>query len=346
MTDAANRQLLHYLATATGPTLWYADEHIDAAAIAAVAPRPDLYAMSNRADVVAALRARGVEALLADFDGAPPEGPRHVAFRIAKEKALVHYVINRALELLPPGGELFLCGYKNEGIKTYLEKAALRARSDYHGERDGGATAAVIVRGEQLAEPLPDQDYALLREVDFGGATGTLWSKPGVFGWQKVDAGSAFLLEHLDAVWPVPPARVLDLGCGYGYLIALAAGRWPNTEFVATDNNVAAVAACARNMAQLGIRGRAEADDCAAGLSAAEPFDAVLCNPPFHQGFDVEGELTLRFLRSARRLLRRGGRALFVVNQFIPLEQKAAGLFARVDAVARNRSFKLLALEA
>ena len=105
MTDAANRQLLHYLATATGPTLWCADEHIDAATVGAVAPRPDLRAMSNRSDVVAALRARGVEALLADFDAAPPQGLRRVAFRIAKEKALVHYIINRALELLPPGGE-------------------------------------------------------------------------------------------------------------------------------------------------------------------------------------------------------------------------------------------------
>lgn len=347
MIDAATRQLLHHLAATTGPTLWFADEHIDAAAAAALAPRADLLAVSNRSDVVAALRARGATAQLADFDAAPPAALQHVAFRIAKEKALVHYAINRALELLPPGGTLFLSGYKNEGIKTYLEKAAQRAGGDCRTERDSGATAGIVVRGAALGPALPDQDYATLREVSFD-PVGALWTKPGIFGWQKLDAGSTFLLEHLDAVWPTAPQRVLDLGCGYGYLTVQAARRWPAATFVATDNNVAAVAACARNIAQRGIRGEAVADDCAAGLqaTAAHGFDAILCNPPFHQGFDVEGELTQRFLNATRRLLRRGGRALFVVNQFIPLEQKAAALFARVDAVARNRSFKLLALEA
>jgi 16S rRNA (guanine1207-N2)-methyltransferase len=199
----------------------------------------------------------------------------------------------------------------------------------------------VIKRGAQLGAPLPDQDYSLLRQVALDAEL-TLWSKPGIFGWQKVDAGSAFLLEHLDVIWPVAPQRVLDLGCGYGYLTVQAGRRWPAAEFTATDNNVAAVAACARNLEQENIRGVALADDCAATVSG--PFDAILCNPPFHQGFDVESELSLSFLQTAKRLLRPGGRALFVVNQFIPLERKAAALFDKVDIAARNRSFKLIAV--
>jgi 16S rRNA (guanine1207-N2)-methyltransferase len=176
----------------------------------------------------------------------------------------------------------------------------------------------------------------------------TLWSKPGIFGWQKLDAGSAFLIEHLGSVWQTEPRRVLDLGCGYGYLTAMAARRWRNAEFTATDNNVAAVAACARNLQMENIRGGAIVADCAATISATtidESFDAILCNPPFHQGFDVENELTMRFLLATKRLLRRGGRALFVVNQFIALERKATTLFSNVEVVARNRSFKLVMLE-
>lgn len=342
MTDAATRQLLRHLKAVDGPTLWLADEHIDAAAVAAAVPRADLEAASNRCDVAAALAARGIPARATDFTDEWPAGLRHVAFRVAKEKALVHYLINRALEALPPGGGLFLSGYKNEGIKTYLEKAAARAGSTCRIERDDGAMCAVIARGAQLGERLPDQDYATLRPLAFDDRL-SLWTRPGIFGWRKLDAGSAFLLEHLAAVWTSAPQRVLDLGCGYGYLTVEAARHWPTSEFVATDNNVAAVAACARNLEQRGIHGTALADDCAATLR--EPFDAILCNPPFHQGFDVDGELTQRFLRAAQRLLRRGGRALFVVNQFIPLEHEAAGLFVRVDVVARNRGFKLVAME-
>jgi 16S rRNA (guanine1207-N2)-methyltransferase len=341
MTDAATRQLLQYIAATHAPTLWLADEQIDADAARTAAVRPQLVAASNRCDVAAALTARGIPSTAVDFTGTWPADLRHVALRIAKEKALVHYLINRALEQLPPGGELFLSGYKNEGIKTYLEKAAARAGNPARLERDGGALQGIVVRAENLGEPLPDQDYAVLRPVAFDAQL-TLWSRPGIFGWQKLDAGSVFLIEHLDAIWRSAPARVLDLGCGYGYLSVQAARRWPAAEFVATDNNVAAVAACARNLQQENIRGSALADDCAATL--IEPFDAILCNPPFHQGFDVEGELTRRFLRTTQRLLRRGGRALFVVNQFIPLEGKATEFFGSVDVVARNRSFKLIAL--
>jgi 16S rRNA (guanine1207-N2)-methyltransferase len=341
MTDAATRQLLQYIAATPGPTLWLADEQIDTAAARAAPVRPQLLAASNRCDVAAALAARGIPATAVDFTDAWPADLQYIALRIAKEKALVHYLINRALEQLPVGGELFLSGYKNEGIKTYLEKAAARAGTPASLERDDGALRGIIVRGGSLGEPLPDQDYAVLRPVAFDAQL-TLWSRPGIFGWQKLDAGSAFLIEHLDSVWRSAPSRVLDLGCGYGYLTVQAARRWPAAEFVATDNNVGAVAACARNLAQENIRGSALADDCAATLR--EPFDAILCNPPFHQGFDVEGELTRRFLQSTHRLLRRGGRALFVVNQFIPLERKAAELFDSVDIVARNRGFKLIAV--
>jgi 16S rRNA (guanine1207-N2)-methyltransferase len=347
MTDAATRQLLQYIAATPALTLWLADEQIDAGAVRAAAVRPQLLAVSNRCDVVSALAARAIPATATDFTAAWPAGLRHIALRIAKEKALVHYWINRALEQLPPGGELFLSGYKNEGIKTYIDKAAARAGNPARIDRHEGAISAVIVRGGQLGAPLPDQDYAVLRPVAFA-ADLTLWSRPGIFGWQKLDAGSVFLVEHLDAVWSEPPARVLDLGCGYGYLTVQAARHWSAAEFVATDNNVAAVAACARNLEQENIRGLALADDCAATLCDqrdADRFDAILCNPPFHQGFDVEGELTRRFLQSTRHLLqRRGGRALFVVNQFIPLERKAAELFGSVDIVARNRGFKLIAL--
>src|SRR5262249_34086873 len=157
----------------------------------------------------------------------------------AKEKALVHHIINATLEKLPLNGTLTLIGYKSDGTKTYIEKAAARARGELRIERDSGALLGEITRGEILADSLDDQHYAQSRQLTFADDL-TVWSKPGIFGWKKIDEGSAFLCEYLNSVWPSAPQRVLDLGCGYGYLTLRAARQWPTSQFVATDNNIAA----------------------------------------------------------------------------------------------------------
>jgi 16S rRNA (guanine1207-N2)-methyltransferase len=341
--DKSLQLLIGALNAARGTALWVADEHVTAAALAQVQPRADLCVVTNRCDVAAHCEQRGIRVATNDFLLSGDQPYATILFRVAKEKALVHHVINRALDSLAIGGTLWLAGDKNDGIKTYLEKVATRAGKAAAIQRDGASWLGAIERASPLGEPLPDQAYAELRRVEFS-ADFSAWSKPGIFGWQKIDAGSEFLIEHLHDVFPQAPARALDLGCGYGYLSLSAARHWPDTEFVASDNNATAVDACARNFAEFALRGEVICSDCGAALD--EKFAVILCNPPFHQGFDVDAELTARFLRNTRRLLARGGRALFVVNQFIGLERAATPLFARVDVVARNKSFKLVVLEA
>lgn len=345
--DKSLQLLITAINAAKGPSLWLADEHVTAAALAQVQPRADLCVITNRCDVAAHCEQRGIRVAINDFLLTGDQQYAAIFFRVAKEKALVHHVINRALTALAVGGTLWLAGDKNDGIKTYLDKAATRAGTAVSIQRDGASLLGSLVRAQPLGESLPDQTYADLRRVEFS-ANFSAWSKPGIFGWQKIDAGSAFLIEHLQQVFPAEkgqiPTRVLDLGCGYGYLSLSAARHWPAAEFVASDNNATAVIACARNFSEFTLRGEVICSDCGAAID--EKFSAILCNPPFHQGFDVDAELTLRFLRNTRRLLARGGRALFVVNQFIGLERAAAPLFAKVDVVARNKSFKLVVLEA
>lgn len=341
MTATALRQLVSKLG-ASGRQLWVADEQIDAQVPAPAAA--GTRALTNRCDVQALLTAQGIDTALNDFDFASLGDAAFdvVVFRVAKEKALVHHVINRSLERLAPGGWLWLAGEKGEGIRTYVDKAAARAGRQPLLERDGAVLLGGIQRGAALGETLDDRGYAQWRQLALASEF-TVWSKPGIYGWQKIDAGSAFLVEHLDTVWPQPPRRVLDLGCGYGYLTLCAARRWPQARFVATDNNATAVEACARNLDAFAVAGEVACSDAGAGIDGG--FDALLCNPPFHQGFDVEGELTEKFLRAAARLLVPGGRALFVVNQFIALERRAAAHFRRLEVVARNRSFKLVLVE-
>ena len=84
------------------------------------------------------------------------------------------------------------------------------------------------------------------------------------------------------------------------------------------------------------------AADCGGGID--ERFDLVLCNPPFHQGFGVERDLSERFVAAARRLTANDGMALFVTNAFIPIERIARAHFRDVNRVVENGRFKLVGM--
>jgi 16S rRNA (guanine1207-N2)-methyltransferase len=326
------------------------------------APGPNAMALSNRLDVCLQARSKGWLCDFSDFDFSLPEfrNIRHAFYRISKEKRVVEHVLDSLWLLLPQGGTLYCAGYKNEGIKTFAKRAQAAWACDMTLERgDQNLHLYRFTKTNMPAAPLNPDDYHALHLIgEWQGMP--LWSKPGVFAWDRLDEGSLYLLEQLPSCLETlglavraqaPPLhrnqvagkRGLDLGCGHG-LLALALLQAGCQSVVATDNNAAALKACAHNLSL--HAGSAEtsviAADCASGIE--ERFDLILCNPPFHQGFSVEQDLTDRFLQAARRLMARRGTALFVVNSFIPLERKAEGLFGTVQLLADNRRFKVVRL--
>ena len=342
--DPAFDVLLPFLQQHNGKTLWVADENALSAVIA-VAPYAELVIVSNRFDVVAEAKKSGHIADFSDFDFSLHAcgSVQRIIYRISKEKPVVHHVLNHAYRMLEIGGELLIAGLKTDGAKTYIDKCRLLFGNG-NIKKSGQAYLGSFCKTANALDVnyLDDQDYSNLRMIHTSALD--FYSKPGLFGWDRVDQGSAFLLEVLPGVLanlPVPPQSLLDIGCGYGYL-TLMTRDLPLLQRVATDNNAAALLAMKCNADHQGINVKIVADD--AGQSLSGFFDLVLCNPPFHQGFSVAGDLTEKFLRSARRLLSSQGAALFVVNTFIGIEKKAAQHFASVKVLANNGSFKLVLL--
>lgn len=338
MKDAA-LQALYEVILPDQPALLLADEQCSEPPQA----RAGLQAVSNRFDVAKRLEAAGIPCQLNDFELVDTLPPR-VYYRVSKEKALVHHVVNQVLAALPIGGCLVLSGYKGDGAKTYIEKScAMVAAAKSIKKMAGGALLATIEKRQEPLNRLDDSAYTRLQIID---AELNLFSKPGIYGWKKIDRGSLLLAEQLPAVieaLPTKPESVLDLGCGYGYLSVMTKPCLPAATIVATDNSVTALRACEKNFAAHNIVGEIVADDCAAGISQC--FDLVLCNPPFHKGFDVHGDMTMRFLQSAKARLKPGAVALFVVNQFIGLEQRAGSLFEECRVLAEREGFKVFLLK-
>jgi len=287
---------------------------------------------------------------LADYDLAQVEVlPPVIAYRVGKHKAPVHHLVNQVAQFADTGTEVWLTGAKDEGIKTYIGKACevLGGKPTVNRGR-AGAQLARIRCGPHRGPPLPDDDYARLRLAVSEGERQFL-SKPGIYGWRKVDEGSRLLAGLLpDAIAGLrpegsKPLQVLDLGCGYGYLaIRAATAIAPAPRVTATDSNLAAVIACRANFERFGLCGEVVLDDAAAGIDSR--FDLVVCNPPFHRGFETSSGQTDKFIGAAATHLRRRGLALFVVNRFIPLPRAAASVGLDSELLVEQAGFRVYAL--
>ena len=330
MTDI-NNLLLSTLRDCQGDTLFVADENCLDMPFQNIGDNVRL--VTNRFDIATQATAEHVTTGFSDFDfsACRAESLDSVVYRISKEKAVVHHIANCAASALKHGGTFWLFGGKQEGIKTFAKTIANLLGAPPNIRKEGQYYLVRLTKATLAPDPLDDRQYRELRQIFSFNALPVV-SKPGLFGWDKIDKGSELLANYLpdffsNATFANPPS-LLDLGCGYGY-ISLMAHQLRQFTVTATDNCAAAIAACRENFVIHQIQGEVIADDCASDIDKG--FDFILCNPPFHQGFQQEQQLTDKFLTNSRRLLNNGGRALFVVNQFVPLDSLAVPLFKKVD---------------
>lgn len=340
MSDTAFNQLVPYLKPQSGRCLWLADENLLSANLAA---NENITVITNRIDLEQHLFRQGWKVFFSDYDFSIIEDNSldRVVYRISKEKPVVNHIINQAFRCLKPDGQLILSGDKNEGIKSYFSHAKKLFGSGENSKVDKDIWLAVLTKeNEQPSKPLDDKNYPELR-VTCSDQNFEYYSKPGVFGWDKIDKGSAYLIENLDSFLMTliePPRNALDLGCGYGYL-SLNLSRL-DIPVTATDNNAAAIRACERNFDRYPINAKVVAASCAEGIT--EKFDLIICNPPFHAGFSVDGDLTDRFLKATHDRLHHRGIACFVTNIHIPIERKAMQYFHQAECIMSNGNFKLV----
>lgn len=341
MNDPAVAELIKHLPEMTGPGLWLADESHLAVLPLLRAYSDRVHLLTNRYDLAQQARSLGMGCDFNDWHFATDSRYRHIYLRICKEKPVNLHLLHQAFPHLEESGQLIISGEKNDGIKSLWQQAADIFEQRPPLEKRGMAYVAQFRKSTTTRSPT-GSSYTQM-EVIGTWEDRPIFSKPGVYGWDKIDRGSALLIEHLPAVIG-DKARfdgILDLGCGYGFL-TLASAHLQAARRVATDNNAAALECMKKNAQVWNLELEIIPGDC--GDTVAGKFDLILCNPPFHRGFDVDADLTRRFLSAARDKLSAGGSALFVVNSFIPIEKKMQGLFRNTVTLVNNKQFKVLRL--
>ena len=262
-----------------------------------------------------------------------------------QSRALGRRWLVEAHALLRPGGVLHLAGANNGGIQSLsTDAAAYFGAAHTLGYRQGCRVTATTRRDPPPEAPpwaalpgiAPGTWHQL--QVALPAGTVTLCSLPGIFSYDRLDAGTALLLQQLETC---QGQRVLDAGCGYGP-IGVAAAYLGAEQVAMLDVNFLAVAAAQANVARLGLTGvTVEASDALHSV-AERRYDVVLSNPPFHAGQAKDTAVAEAFITQARSLLNPGGRLLLVANRFLPYERLLLPWYTRVTVVAQNQGYRVL----
>jgi len=258
---------------------------------------------------------------------------------LPKGRAAWEQTVLDAAATLRPGGDFYLAGANDAGIKSAAKFV----------ERVFGQTIVLAYRGgcrviraaRPAAVDLPASDYYEWRihEERIGGTQLAYATKPGLFSWRRLDDGTRLLVEAL-AEHPLrADDAVLDVGSGSGILSLVAAQQAVQGSVVAVDADCRAVDGTQRTLAHNRVaHAEVLVSDCAYAVRE-RVFTAVITNPPFHRQRATTYAVVEQIIRDAARLLVAHGRLYLVANRFLPYGRSIEDAFGNATPLSQTNRY-------
>lgn len=240
------------------------------------------------------------------------------------ERELKRDLVEQAYHVIEDGGRLVvLSPVANDQFYPALLKKTY-----------GKVSAELVRAGTIFTSPRhgdkPRRRHELRFHVRDGEASLAFVSRPGVFGYGRMDDGARALSEVMQVR---PDDRILDLGCGsgtVGVLAARRAGARASVTFV--DSNTRAAA-----LAELNARANGLSNVTAIAAARLEglpdrSYDLALANPPYY----AKHGIARLFVEGAKRLLAPRGRLYLVTKHADVVGEIVAEHFRRPEVVLQR----------
>ena len=245
-----------------------------------------------------------------------------IALRLSKARDEFQMMTEAAAGALKPGGTLYLFGGNDEGIVSAgrrlgdVFEAVETVHTKYHS-RVFAARAPKAGIKTTLAQWRSTFGFHV-GEANFSHVT-----YPGVFASGRLDEGTRFLLETVPAVG----GQVLDFACGSGPIAQVLSRRHGDARLTLADIDAVSLVAARENVLDAPVHQIARLCDL-----AATQFDAIVSNPPIHQGVEQSFAVLRDFLATAPDYLATGGEVFIVVQRTVPMAKLSGTLKLRKHA--------------
>ena len=242
---------------------------------------------------------------------------------------------------LAEGAPLWVVGANQAGIKgakSVLADVIGSTQLQPVRKIDAARRCTLLSVTVDVPMPFRPDDWTLQWTAQVKEQSIRVESWPGTFSDGALDEGTA---ELLDVLYDRPlGARILDMACGSGVIGAMLAKYRPESEVVLVDTQAAAVmasrATCAHNMLTNTQVGPSYWYSDVSGK-----FDAIVCNPPFHQGVRTDRTMADEVIGPAPAYLETGASVWLVANRFLPYLDRLQATFRSVTIVKETPRFRV-----
>jgi len=255
------------------------------------------------------------------------------------QKEEIFYNFAQCLQWLEEDGILF-CSMENKYGASRFEKELERLTGNIQTFSKSKCRIFFVTKKSDTL------NHELMREWLSKGSTqlieGTNFlTRPGIFGWNKIDRGSALLCEQLPHSLPGSGA---DLGAGFGYLSHFVLTKIKDVQKLAlyeAESLALDVARLNLEKIQKNVEVSYHWHDVRKGLNI-QNLDWIVMNPPYHDNGESDVDLGKTFISMAASALRPGGELYFVANVRLPYEKVVKECFSSMTCCVQTEGFKVL----
>jgi len=261
----------------------------------------------------------------------------HALYHAPQQKEYARYLLAHCVSALEENGVMVAMAANDAGGKslekwfkelgltpTSLSKNKCRIVYAYKNVVNQVAIENFISMGQQQDIEIEENNFI---------------TQPGIFGWNKIDRGSAILAATLpDEV----AGNGADYGCGYGFLTHEILNRPNNIKKIhLIDADYNAVQCARKNLEKFDIDLDYHWMDLTKPQDKFINLDWIVMNPPFHQGKNIENSIGIEFIKRAHMALKKRGVLYIVANAHLPYEKILKDLFSSGDKIAEMDGFKV-----